>query len=72
MEAGPIENLTPLQKLARAAQLMNPVQFDLPRDVACTTPLPGGTCLYDLCLYVFLRAYQCCCIYHTQLSHSVT
>ncbi|XP_061166632.1 PHD finger protein 12-like [Saccostrea echinata] len=37
------EHLTPLQKLARAAQLMNPVQFDLPRDIACTTPLPGSS-----------------------------
>ena len=53
MEASLTENLTPLQKLARAAQLMNPVQFDLPRDVACTTPLPGGTCLNDLCLCIF-------------------
>lgn len=41
MEAASTENLTPLQKLARAAQLMNPVQFDLPKDIACTTPLPG-------------------------------
>lgn len=43
MEAASTENLTPLQKLARAAQLMNPVQFDLPKDIACTTPLPGSS-----------------------------
>jgi hypothetical protein len=41
MEAATTEILTPLQRLARAAQMMNPVQFDLPRDIACTTPLPG-------------------------------
>lgn len=31
----------PLKMLAKAARLMNPVQFDLPKDVACTTSLPG-------------------------------
>ncbi|XP_048745110.2 PHD finger protein 12-like [Ostrea edulis] len=43
VEGSITENLTPLQRLARAAQMMNPVQFDLPRDIACTTPLPGSS-----------------------------
>ncbi|XP_064613233.1 LOW QUALITY PROTEIN: PHD finger protein 12-like [Liolophura sinensis] len=33
----------PLKMLAKAARLMNPVQFDLPKDVACTTSLPGSS-----------------------------
>ena len=31
----------PLQMLAKAAKLINPVQFELTKDIACTTPLPG-------------------------------
>lgn len=46
VEGSITENLTPLQRLARAAQMMNPVQFDLPRDIACTTPLPGKLTYY--------------------------
>ncbi|KAK3587148.1 hypothetical protein CHS0354_006790 [Potamilus streckersoni] len=36
-------SLNPLQKLAKAARLLNPVQFDLPKDVACTTQMPGSS-----------------------------
>lgn len=31
----------PLHTLAEAAKVLNPVQFELPKDLACTTPLPG-------------------------------
>ncbi|XP_067649895.1 PHD finger protein 12-like [Haliotis asinina] len=33
----------PLQTLAKAARLMNPIQFDLTKDIACTIPLPGSS-----------------------------
>ncbi|XP_033748220.1 PHD finger protein 12-like [Pecten maximus] len=33
----------PLRTLAKAAKLMNPVQFELPKDIACTTSLPGSS-----------------------------
>ncbi|XP_050409401.1 PHD finger protein 12 [Patella vulgata] len=33
----------PLISLAKAAKLMNPIQFDLPKDIACTIPLPGSS-----------------------------
>ncbi|KAK3085048.1 hypothetical protein FSP39_023477, partial [Pinctada imbricata] len=38
-----LQNLSPLQKLARAAAVMNPVQFELPKDISCTTFLPGSS-----------------------------
>ncbi|ESP00983.1 hypothetical protein LOTGIDRAFT_238397 [Lottia gigantea] len=37
------ENEHPLLSLAKAARLMNPVQFELPKDIACTIPLPGSS-----------------------------
>ncbi|XP_052238468.1 PHD finger protein 12-like isoform X2 [Dreissena polymorpha] len=38
----PILAENPLHTLAEAAKVLNPVQFDLPKDLACTTPLPGS------------------------------
>ena len=37
----PVLALNPLHTLAEAAKVLNPVQFELPKDLACTTPLPG-------------------------------
>jgi hypothetical protein len=31
----------PFYLLVKAAKLMNPVQFELSKDIACTTPFPG-------------------------------
>lgn len=31
----------PFYMLVKAAKLMNPSQFELSKDIACTTPLPG-------------------------------
>lgn len=39
----PLTSSNPLQQLAEAAKLLNPIQFDLPKDIACTTPLPGSS-----------------------------
>lgn len=39
----PLTSSNPLQQLAEAAKLLNPVQFELPKDIACTTPLPGSS-----------------------------
>ena len=35
------EGDTPFHLLIKAARLMNPVQFELSKDIACSTPLPG-------------------------------
>ena len=32
---------SPLSVLIKAAKLMNPAQFELSKDVASTTPMPG-------------------------------
>ncbi|XP_076452960.1 PHD finger protein 12-like [Babylonia areolata] len=43
-DAGPEgEGVNPLSILIKAARLMNPVQFELSKDIACTTPLPGSS-----------------------------
>lgn len=33
----------PFHSLIKAARLMNPAQFELSKDIACTTPLPGSS-----------------------------
>ncbi|KAJ8312009.1 hypothetical protein KUTeg_009382 [Tegillarca granosa] len=43
MEVDGEECTNPLQMLAKAAKIMNPVQFSLPKDIACTTSLPGSS-----------------------------
>ena len=35
------EGDNPFHLLVKAARLMNPVQFELSKDIACSTPLPG-------------------------------
>lgn len=56
--------------LIKAARLMNPMQFELSKDIACTTPLPGEYGHYNLkCLkkkingfnnwFVFLSEDEC-------------
>ena len=35
------EGNNPFHLLVKAARLMNPVQFELSKDIACSTPLPG-------------------------------
>lgn len=37
----PIESLTPMDQLIRAASLMNPTQFDLPREMCIYQQFPG-------------------------------
>lgn len=34
----------PLKMLAKAAKILNPKQFELPKDVACTYNFPGRNC----------------------------
>ncbi|KAL8571389.1 hypothetical protein ACOMHN_046564 [Nucella lapillus] len=44
MEEGATEgDSNPFHSLIKAARLMNPVQFELSKDIACTTPLPGSS-----------------------------
>ncbi|XP_045172555.2 PHD finger protein 12-like [Mercenaria mercenaria] len=38
----PVLLSNPLHTLAEAAKVLNPVQFELPKDIDCTTPLPGS------------------------------
>ncbi|KAK7087616.1 PHD finger protein 12-like [Littorina saxatilis] len=38
-----VDGSGPFHMLIKAARLMNPVQFDLSKDIACTTPLPGSS-----------------------------
>ena len=35
------EPLPPLQMLAKAARILNPKQFELPKEMECNTPIPG-------------------------------
>ena len=37
----PVLAENPLHTLAEAAKVLNPVQFELPKDLACTTQIPG-------------------------------
>ncbi|WAR02474.1 PHF12-like protein [Mya arenaria] len=38
----PVLALNPLHTLAEAAKVLNPVQFELTKDLACTTQIPGS------------------------------
>ncbi|KAL4223515.1 PHD finger protein 12 [Mactra antiquata] len=38
----PVLSTNPLHTLAEAAKVLNPVQFELPKDIDCTVPLPGS------------------------------
>ena len=43
----------PLRTLVKAAKLMNPIQFDVGKEIACNKPLPGEISSTQRCFSLF-------------------
>lgn len=53
----------PLKTLAKAARLMNPVQFDLGKEISCNKPLPGEDRSFVACWLLVEKQHSCSCLF---------